>query len=63
MDLGRALHVQGFVKRFVIEDFDEVIEALNALRLRAVIIIFQSSLSDPPLLVVFLRSHSRETDP
>jgi hypothetical protein len=63
MDLGRALHVQGFVKSFVIEDFDEVIEAPNVLRLRAVIIIFQSSLSDSPLLVVFLRSHSRETDP
>jgi hypothetical protein len=41
MDLGRALHVQGFVRTFVIEDFDEVIEALTVLRLRAVIIIFQ----------------------
>ena len=27
IDLGRALHVQGFVGTFVVEDFDEVIEA------------------------------------
>jgi hypothetical protein len=27
IDLGRALHVQGFVRRFVVEDFDEVVEA------------------------------------
>ncbi len=27
IDLGWALHVQGFVRAFVVEDFDEVIEA------------------------------------
>jgi len=27
IDLGWALHVQGFVRTFVVEDFDEVIEA------------------------------------
>jgi hypothetical protein len=26
IDLGRTLHAQGFVRTFVIEDFDEVIE-------------------------------------
>jgi len=26
IDLGRALHVQGFVRTFLVEDFDEVIE-------------------------------------
>src|SRR5260370_15115891 len=26
IDLGRALHVQGFMRTFVIEDFDEVVE-------------------------------------
>jgi hypothetical protein len=27
IDLGRALHVQGFVRTFLVEDFDEVIES------------------------------------
>ena len=27
IDLGRALHVQGFVRAFVMEDFDKVIES------------------------------------
>src|SRR5580704_4575580 len=27
IDLSRALHVQGFVRTFVVEDFDEVVEA------------------------------------
>jgi len=27
IDLGWALHVQGFVRTFVVEDFDKVIEA------------------------------------
>jgi hypothetical protein len=26
IDLGRALHVQGFVRTFLVEDFDEVTE-------------------------------------
>ena len=32
LDLGRALHAQGFARTFLVEDFDKVIEPCLSLR-------------------------------